>query len=264
MNLDIHAHLSYSFAQPTDILLQCEAAIIPEQEIIEANIDCSACEHFVRVPAQDMIGDRIWIRAEGKLDVDYTAKVSIQRIIGEIAAMEAIPPHQLPGETVQYLMDSVYCPASELQTKVAEDFHYWEGGAKIAAMRDWIKSNIEYTAGASDATTTAADTMASGQGVCRDFAHVLITLARASAIPARFASVFAPDVTPPDFHAVAEVFLANPNGEGGSWHLVDPTGMAKEHEMAKIGVGRDAADVSFLTSYGWAELLDKQINVTRC
>jgi transglutaminase-like putative cysteine protease len=72
---------------------------------------------------------------------------------------------------------------------------------------------------------------------------MLITLARAFGIPARFVSAYAPGVTPQDFHAVAEVFL------GGAWYLVDPTGMASGADIAKIGVGRDAADTSFLTYY---------------
>jgi transglutaminase-like putative cysteine protease len=79
---------------------------------------------------------------------------------------------------------------------------------------------------------------------------VLITLARASGIPARYASVYAPGVEPQDFHAVAEVFLADPGGQGGLWHLVDATGMAQPGNMVKIGVGRDAADVSFLSNFG--------------
>ena len=49
----------------------------------------------------------------------------------------------------------------------------------------------------------------------RDYAHLLVTMARAAAIPARFVSCFAPGVDPPDFHAVAEVFLANPAVPGG-------------------------------------------------
>ena len=58
-------------------------------------------------------------------------------------------------------------------------------------------------------------------------------------MPARMVSVYAPDVTPPDFHAVAEVYV------GGEWRLVDATGMAEPDTMVRIGVGRDAADVAF-------------------
>ena len=102
--------------------------------------------------------------------------------------------------------------------------------------------------------------------MCRDFAHVVVALARASSIPARFVSCYAPDVQPQDFHAVAEVFLADPGGEDaniGSWHLIDATGMATPADIVKIGLGRDAADVSFLTCYGMAALQAKNISVTR-
>ena len=51
-----------------------------------------------------------------------------------------------------------------------------------------------------------------------------------------------------DFHAVAELFL------DGGWHLVDATGMAQSDSMAIIGLGRDATDVSFLTSFGTVQL----------
>ena len=55
---------------------------------------------------------------------------------------------------------------------------------------------------------------------------------------------------------MTEVFL------DGAWHLVDPTGMARPADMAKIGVGRDAADVAFLTSYGNAVFCEQQVTVT--
>ena len=111
-------------------------------------------------------------------------------------------------------------------------------------MRDWIESHMRYVPGASTSQTTALDTFVHREGICRDYAHLLIGFARAAGFPARIASVYALGVKPQDFHAVAEVFL------GGEWHLVDATGMANEGAMAKIGIGRDSADVSFLTAFG--------------
>ncbi|WP_342454627.1 transglutaminase-like domain-containing protein [Sphingomonas sp. H160509] len=58
------------------------------------------------------------------------------------------------------------------------------------------------------AETTALDTFASRSGVCRDYSHLLVSLARAGGIPARCVSAYAPGVDPPDFHAVAELWLA--------------------------------------------------------
>jgi transglutaminase-like putative cysteine protease len=255
MKIRIEAQLDYQFAHPTDILLQMEAAAIPEQAIEDAHIDISGSTHFARVPAHDTIGERIWLRAEDRLTVDYRATVSINRLLADCRELPKVPAHQLPGETVQYLMPSRYCPSDQFQSFVDAEFGNLHGGRQVIAMRDWINRSFSYVSGVSTAKTTAADTFIQRQGVCRDYAHVLITLVRASGIPARIASVYALGVEPQDFHAVAEVFL------GGEWHLVDATGMAQEAAMAKIGVGRDAADVAFLTAYGPAFLNAQSVAV---
>lgn len=263
MTLDLHVQLTYDMEVPTDILLQVEAAAIPEQRIESAHIQASPCDHFVRVAALDGIGDRIWLRTSGRLSIDYRARMTVLRDLADVATLPQMPLHQLPGETVQYLFDSHYCPATKFHSFVDTEFGDLSGGARIAAMQDWIAEHFTYQSGSSDATTTALDSFVTRHGVCRDYAHVMIVLARACSIPARFASVYAPDVTPQDFHAVAEVFLADPQGQGGSWHLVDPTGMATAADMVKIGVGRDALDVAFLTAFGTVQLIEQTVAVTR-
>ena len=265
MTLSIAAEIVYSFAEPTDFLLQIEPAIIPEQRV-DGWFECTPTEHFARVAAQDAIGERIWLRHQGEFRASYKGTVEIDRALAPLASLSALPTHHLPGETVQYLMDSRYCPADRFQAFAEAEFGHLAGGAKIDAMRGWIADHFTYCSGVSDSNTTALHTFVERRGVCRDFAHMLITLARAAAIPARFASVYGPDVNPQDFHAVAEVFLSDPErGEegAGAWHLVDASGMAEACDIAKIGIGRDAADVSFLTSYGVAEMLDKSIAVSR-
>lgn len=254
MKLSIRTRLDYQFAEPADVLLQIEAAAIPEQSVDWAHIDVSGTD-FARVPAQDEIGDRIWVRAEGRLAVEYDAHVTINRIVSDCLSLPRVDPRQLPGETVQYLMPSRYCQADHFHSFVEAEFAGLEGGALVIAMRDWIESSFSYVPGVSNSDTTALDSFVRRQGVCRDYAHVLITLARAAAIPARIASVYALGVEPQDFHAVAEVFL------GGEWHLIDATGMATEGSMAKIGIGRDAADVSFMTSYGYAAFNSQLVSV---
>jgi len=256
MKLAIHAMLDYDFPAPSDVLLQLEAAVIPEQRVESAWIDISPVEHFARMPGQDTIGDRIWLHLQGKLTVDYTATVTVERLVADIETLAALPTHRLPGETVQYLLPSRYCPSDQFQNFAEAEFGGLAGGARVAAIREWIGGHLTYCPGSSSSATTALESFVMRQGVCRDFAHVMITLVRASAIPARFASVYALGVTPQDFHAVAEVFL------DGAWYPVDATGMARPEEMAKIAIGRDAADVSFLTSYGPALLNSQTVEVT--
>ena len=263
MTLTIASHIHYNFPEPTDFLLEIEAAIIPEQRV-SGWFSCTPTEHFSRVVAQDGIGERIWLRHQGEFEAWYNAEVEVDRLLAPIEQLAAVPTYLLPGETVQYLMDSRYCPADRFQSFVGAEFGGLAGGALVLAMRDWISSHFTYEQ-ASTSITTALDTFVERRGVCRDYAHVLITFARAAGIPARFASIYAPRVFPQDFHAVAEVFLADPthgDEDAGAWHMIDATGMAEPAEIAKIGVGRDAADVSFLTSYGYAEFLDMSIEVT--
>lgn len=256
MTLTIHSRLEYSVAEPTDILLQIEAAHLPEQGVETAQLDLSSHSHFARVPAQDGVGERIWLRVDGDFYAEYRATVLIDRILADIATLPAVPLHLLPGETVQYLFDSRYCPANQFHSFVEGEFAGLEGGAMVAALRDFVHDRFRYVPGTSTAETTAIETFVRREGVCRDYAHVLIALARAASIPARIASVYAPGVDPPDFHAVAEMFL------GGAWHLVDATGMADAGAMAKIGIGRDAADVSFLSVFGTAEMRAQTVVVT--
>ena len=255
MRLSIQASIAYDLPRPVALLLQIEAAHLPEQQVETAELKLSDCAHFARVAAQDDIGERIWLRSEGRFTADYRATVNIGRKLADVATLPAVPPHELPGETVPYLLDSLYCPATRFQTYVDSEFNGLEGGERIAAFRDFIHDRFRYVAGASGLETTALDTFVRREGVCRDYAHLLITLARAAAIPARMASVYAIGVDPPDFHAVAEVFL------GGEWHLVDATGMASEGQMAKIGIGRDAADVAFLSAFGRCEMVEQKVEV---
>ncbi|QUL39426.1 transglutaminase family protein [Erythrobacter sp. JK5] len=262
MQLRISANFAFEFDQPTDALLQFEAAAIPEQTIHSARTQLSETEYMARVPAQDSIGERIWLRADGRCEVAYEAVAEPHRLRSGIASLAQLAAHRLPGETIEYLLDSRYCPASRFQPFVDAEFSGTSGGARIEAIRSWIAQTLAYAPGSSDAGTDAVATFIARRGICRDFAHLLVTFARASAIPARYVACFAPGVTPQDFHAVAEVFLPDPSQpDGGAWQLVDATGMADATDIVKIGVGRDAADVSFLTSFGPNRFLSSEIAV---
>lgn len=256
MRLLVQAALDYDFAEPTDALLQLEAARTPEQLVSEAGLEHSPVEHFARISGHSGIGERIWVRMAGRLSLQYHAVVTIARSQPPIEGLAAIAPHELPGDTVEYLMPSRYCPSDRFTNFVEAEFAGLEGGALIAALSEWIQHAFAYVPGVSTSETTALDTFIRREGICRDYAHVLITLARASGVPARIASVYALGVNPPDFHAVAEIYV------GGGWRLVDPTGMARADALAMIGVGRDAGDVSFLTAYGHAGLVAQSVAVT--
>lgn len=253
VKLQINVRLDYWFAQPCDVLLQLEVAAARGQTVEHAALTSGAA--LTRIAAQDGIGTRTWLAAEGQMLVDYAARVTIARPACDYAAMAKTPLRLLPGEAVQYLLPSRYCPSDRFFDLVEARFAGLEGGALVAAMAHWIAAHIAYERGLSTADTTALDTFHDRVGVCRDYAHLMIALARAADIPARYASVYALRADPPDFHAVAEVFL------GGDWHIVDPTGMASAADTAVIGIGRDAGDVAFLTAFGPLVMNSQSVSV---
>ncbi len=250
MTVLVASRFAVSFAQPTSALLQFEVADTDGQDILHSKCRIAPSDQANRVAAQDGIGTRTWLLGNGRIEVQYEAEVKAARTLHRLDTLDALPPYKLPGDAVKYLLDSRYCRADEYQGLAAAEFGGTEGGARIAAIRDWINQHFTYRPGASDTSTDATASFIAREGICRDYSHVLVMLARASSIPARYVACYAPGVTPQDFHAVAQVYLADPDGAGGSWHLVDATGMADLANAAIIGVGRDAADVSFITSFG--------------
>lgn len=263
MRLAVTATLRFTAPHPVDCLLQCEAAQTSEQRVIAGTTTLPAAIPVKRVAAQDGVGERFWFTAAGAVTITYEAQVEIVRAPANLAALEQAAKPDLPGEAVQYLFDSRYCAAESFQSFVEDEFGGLAGGARVAAMRDWIARHFTYAPGSSGPGTTARDSFVERRGVCRDYAHVLVALARASGIPARYASCYAPGVTPQDFHAQAQIWLADASVNGGRWVLVDATGMAQAEETTLIGVGRDAADVSFLTHFGAVDFDGHSVNVIR-
>lgn len=256
MRIKVEVELHYKFRAPGPAILAIEAAGAFGQEISKATVDFGPVEHLARVPGEEGIGEKIIIRAADDLRCTYRADVVVTRPRPVFERMNAAEVDAMSGDALRYLLPSRYCQAERFVSFAQQRFGDKTGGAKVLAIREWIEQRLDYVSGVSDPNTTAADTFLERRGVCRDYAHLMIALCRAAQIPARIASVFAPRVDPPDFHAVAEVYL------DGTWHLIDPTGMAGADEMALIAVGRDAVDVAFLTTFTGAELLTQTVRVT--
>lgn len=253
--LRINVNLNYDVPKPMDILLQMEVADGYAQTVENSNLVFNEQTDVSRIAGQENIGRRTWFNKSGNMVLEYDALVSIDRASMEIASLEAVPTRLLDAEATHYLMPSTYCPAFEFVAFVEKQFPGLSGGRFVNAVVDWMRHRFDYVIGSSNHRTTATDTFVQRQGVCRDYVHVLICMCRAAAIPARFASVYAPDVKPQDFHAVAEVFL------DGYWHLIDPTGMSSPDKMGLIGVGSDAAEVAFMTSFGLVSFVHQTVDV---
>ena len=257
MRLGIEVELDYALAKPADVLLQVEVAALPDQRIEAEALTIWSDTPIRAAPGEDGVGQRCWIHADGRMQATYRATVAVERRPVMLDGLGATPPRGVPGALTGYLMPSRYCQSDRLEGFVQRRFAGLAGGRLAAALAAWVAEAISYRGDGSTGTTTALDTFAMRAGVCRDFAHLTVALARAGGIPARCVSAYAPGVDPPDFHAVAELWL------DGGWHLVDATGMARAEELAVVAAGRDATDIAFMTIWGRATLQRQSVRVTR-
>lgn len=154
------------------------------------------------------------------------------------------PPEIDELDLVRYRRPSRYCESDTLGPTARAEFGGLEGRDLLAAVSSWVGSHLTYVPGASAPTDGAVQTLLDRQGVCRDYAHLVIALLRGLDVPARLVSVYAPGLSPMDFHAVAEAFV------DGRWHVVDATALAPRQTMLRIATGRDASDTAFLSSHG--------------
>jgi transglutaminase-like putative cysteine protease len=170
----------------------------------------------------------------GRIEVTYRAALSGR---AESPARSAI-------DLIRYTRPSRYCESDRLAPFARAEFGALRGTELVQAVSEWVTARIIYITGSSRPTDGAVATLLAGQGVCRDFAHLVVAILRGLDVPARVASVYAPGLAPMDFHAVAEVWVDD------GWAVVDATRLAPREAMIRIATGRDAADIAFLTTTG--------------
>jgi len=255
MRITIDVDMTYEIGPSRLVMLAIEAARCEGQIVVADRIDIDGAV-LHRIAGESGIGTRIWAKlAWQELRLRYMAEVEVTGGNPVLENLMAEPVHALPAEAFTYLRPSRFCQSDEFVGFVANRFGELEGGAKIAAIRDWVFQEVQYLQATSDTQTTVIETFARREGICRDFAHLVCALSRAAGIPARYASVYAPGVDPPDFHAVAQVWL------DGGWHSVDATGMCTAAEMVLIGVGRDAFEVPFMETSDEATFVSQTVSV---
>jgi transglutaminase-like putative cysteine protease len=254
MKIRVRAELVYRFDPPTDAIYKLQVAHWPGQNILEERLETKPHIDFIENEDDEFGARTLRAHLSGEVALTYEAVV-------DNGLLKGLPPvtvqhdwNELPAEVLTYLNPSRYCPSDQFGRFVERTFAGTIGGERVLAILDWIKANIDYEPGVSDTETTAARTFIDRAGVCRDFTHLGITLCRASGIPARAVSAYAFDLTPPDFHAIFEIWLSD------GWWLVDPTGLAPVEGLVRIACGRDAADIAFLTTQGSCRFVRQSVS----
>jgi len=170
------------------------------------------------------------------------------------------PIQALPIDTYRFLNPSPYCDTAELMQLAWSTFgSVAPGWPLVQAICDWVHGHIRFDYEAVRPHKTASGALADGAGVCRDYAHLAITLCRCLNIPARYCTGYLGYTgipigeAPVDFSAWFEAFLAD------RWYIFDARHNFPRSGRVLIARGRDAADVPFLRSFGEHQLLGLQV-----
>ncbi|HKO95052.1 MAG TPA: transglutaminase family protein [Polyangiaceae bacterium] len=173
---------------------------------------------------------------------------------------QEVPVEQLPDEAVSFLLGSRYCETDRLSELAWSLFgQVPPGWARVQAIVDYVHQRLRFGYQFARKTRTAWEGHEEQVGVCRDFAHLAITLCRCMNIPARYATGYLGDIgvppvpAPMDFSAWFEAYL------GGRWFTFDARHNTPRIGRILVARGRDAADCAITTTFGTSRLLQFDI-----
>jgi transglutaminase-like putative cysteine protease len=166
------------------------------------------------------------------------------------------PVDALPDDVLVYLLGSRYCETDQLSDTAWRLFGSIQGGwARVQAICDYVHERIKFNYEDACATRSAWQGHNEQIGVCRDFAHLAITLCRCMNIPARYCTGYLGDIgilpvdAPMDFSAWFQAYL------DGRWYTFDARHNTPRVGRVLMATGRDATDVAISTSFGASSLV---------
>jgi transglutaminase-like putative cysteine protease len=209
---------------------------------------------------QQRIANHLWTPAIGPISLEHdefgndVADVEIARVEHEIVfSLEAsiVRDHrfELADATVYDLIDPRWTGGSRLTRPnnailaVAEALHarYPNQRERALAIMKFTSQHMTYTKGVTDVFTTATTAYAQGRGVCQDYSHIAISIARAAGLSARYVSghLLGEGAT----HAWIEI-LVNDRNTGPAVLSLDPTyDKLTDFRYVVVAIGRDYDDV---------------------
>ncbi len=225
--------VSLEFSQPVrehDFVLRCVPPNTAGQRILDFSLELTP---NVTVSHQrDWLGNRIQAGriAEEHGHFRYVIRGTAERDRTARQECAASPVFRFPTPTT--------APSAEMEAFLAS-LTLPAGDAERAwALSRAVGDYMQYQSGSTGVGTTAAEAFAAGRGVCQDFAHVFLALARRAGLDARYVNGLS--LGEGSSHAWCEVWL------DGVWTGIDPTrGVWADDSYIRFGVGRDFADSPF-------------------
>ena len=182
---------------------------------------------------------------EGKFSICSSAFTMTSEIIDVAYGAPFIEIQNLPDYTIPYLLPSRYCESDRCGSLAMDITSNVEDGYdQVATILEWVRSMVKYAPGSSSMSLSAMEVKEQGYGVCRDLAHLCISLCRSLSIPARMVVGFLDKLEPMDLHAWFEAYV------GDRWYTFDPTLPEPRGGRVIVAYGRDASDVAVYTKFG--------------
>src|SRR6201998_2396286 len=231
MRRELGAEIEVEITAPTTLEFQIAVAPHPRTEVFESLRFVLNGRPIQPWEVSGVHGNRIhkFDAPVGTLKVDYAAT-----IVGQTD-----PAPVTEYDLSMYLRPSRYAEADKFYGFAATEFGtYGDSATLLANVSSWVGTRLNYVPGSSDPIDGAVETLLSGEGVCRDYAHLVV-------------SVYAPGLYPMDFHAVAEAFVE------GQWRVVDATLLAPRQTLIRIATGRDASDTAVLDNHKGGSTLNQ-------
>jgi len=253
MLIRVGFELVYEFAQKTPLVLMLNVHPSRARDLVQP-------DHLRVSPALPVAR---YLDAFGNICSRLVAppgEVAIRTdaIVADCGLPDAVEPAarqhevgELPHDALVFLLGSRYCETERLMNVAWSNFAGTQPGwPRVQAICDFVNSHLRFGYPHARATRTAVEAFVERRGVCRDFAHLAVSLCRCMNIPARYCTGYLGDIgvepepEPMDFSAWFEVYL------GGRWYAFDA-----RHNVPRIGRivmarGRDAADVALSTTFG--------------
>jgi transglutaminase-like putative cysteine protease len=256
LRIDVGCEFQYEVAVPTPAIFMVRPESRYDQQLVAerwfAQPDTTYHDY------RDLYGNvcRRTVLPPGRSAVRYHGQVETSNELDPYAPdAVAYAAEDLPDDVLIYTLPSRYCVSDLLGDEAWRLFGATRPGwERVQAICDYVNGYLRFSYGTSTPFTTAYDVYQNRVGVCRDFAHLAISFARAMNIPCRYAFGYLPDIdvppldAPMDFAAWFEAFL------DGRWWTFDPRNNVRRRGRAVIARGRDALDVAMVTTYGRATL----------
>jgi hypothetical protein len=209
-----------------------------DQELDSFELDVRGANGLVTTAWHtDLFGNRLCRVEAASVEhaLDFEVWFTVQRTEAPLVA----EPH--PDALKAYLsFTALTAPDSHIHSaalEIAENASNIDHCIDLA--HDWASQSITYKIGVTGTQTPAAMALHLGQGVCQDYAHIMLSLLRCLGMPARYVSGHLLGEGAP--HAWVEVLLTEPC----MWLAYDPTHHRRaDAKYITVATGRDFADVT--------------------